>query len=454
MDNAASDGGVFTGPAHPHPTSVLINPAALGIGGFHQFLYIGGSWQVDRYAIQRQRVLDTNSGPQAGPTLQPLTMSPGGLLVAQFKTGRSAVLTAAVSMPMYESFIADQDDLGYHVLAGQHWQWAITAATSVRFNDRLYVGASLSRMSTKLDLSFYRDTALEGGTTGIQDPTCDGAACGIENPQAAERWDVSVDSQGILGTQTLSIRAGFAYQIARDWWLAGSYHSPPGLQAPLTLAGSARIERAPRSQTGDPEQDVYQPNAEIIYRLPSTLTLGVRGPITDSLQVFANARWQNLSSHRTLDLRVFGRDLDETIPEWYPRHRGLRDAFSVESGLETSAQERWRFGARVRVERGATAPAATAPLQVAGFNLSGALGARWRLLQQLSVTVDTAVSWFPTVTVENSDYDPLDRLTCVDNGFDIDDCAGAAEGRAISSAAGSYGRLGFTGRLSIRYTWD
>jgi hypothetical protein len=56
------------------------------------------------------------------------------------------------------------------------------------------------------------------------------------------------------------------------------------------------------------------------------------------------------------------------------------------------------------------------------------------------------------VEVEDSLLDPRDRLACVDSGYDVDACVPAGEGRALPSAAGSYGRMRHAIRLSMR--WD
>ena len=458
FEDTTNGGAVFTGPVHAHPTSVLINPAALGIGGVQQYVYLGVSAHLDRYNIQRNPILDPNADPEAGPRLTPTTWAPGGLLAVQIKAGNSAILAAAFSLPVYESFISGEENLGYHVLGGHHRRWSGTLATAVRLTNYLYVGASLSGSSTDLALSFYRDTALEAGRSasdgGVESTDCGGAVCGIENPEAAELWDVNVASEGFIGTQTLSIRVGAAFQVRKGWWLGASYHSPPGLQAPVSLRGDVTIDRAPRDRTGDPTVDQVSGNAEIVYKLPQTVTLGVRGPVTESLQVLAHTRWETLSRQRVLDLQVFGRDLPDTIPEWYPRYRGLSDSLSFTAGVETFGLRRWLLGGRIRLEWGGTDDAAVSPLQVAGFNVNGAFGAELRISQNVVLAASGGVSWYPTTTVKNSDYNPLERLDCVGSDFEVSTCTSTVEGRAIASADGTYGRFTAALRTSLRVYWD
>lgn len=450
VDDPTLGSAVFTGPAHAHPTSILVNPAALGIGGFQKYVYLGGSARIDTYEIDRLRIVDENGTTEAAPTIDDFTVAPGGLAVLHLKTGRSATLGIALSLPMYERFLPEQEDVGFHILGGDHWQWALTLATSVKLNRRLYFGASLSRVSTRLAMSFFRDTALENGTSGVLGQ-CGDTVCGIENPLARQRWDVDVDSEGILGAQTVSIRAGFVYRLFRDWWFGLSYHSPPGLQAPLTLKGTVQITQAAIDDVTTP---VSTGRAEIIYRLPPTIVVGMRGALYKRLHLILNARWQNLSRQKTLDLRVFGRDLPAGTPEWYPRHRGLRDSFLLEGGVEGPLLGWLDGGVRMRIERGATTSESISPMQIDGFNLGVVLGAQARIFRRFILGFSYMGSYYPTTNATDSDYNPLDRLMCIENDFDIDACTSAAEGRAIASAAGTYSHLVHALRLSLRYSWD
>src|SRR5690606_29201512 len=253
-------------------------------------------------------------------------------------------------IPRSQKFVPGEPSLGYHTLGGHHRQVAwLSFATSFRVNQRLYFGTGLSITTTAFELSYLRDTALDAGAGGIASD-CGGAPCGIENPQAAERYDLSVGSPGVLGTQNLAIVAGAIYQVAQGWWVGVSYHSPPGLQAPLTLTGTARVTPAPRDAASRP--DPYDAQAEVIYTPAQSVSVGVRGPLMPGLEVVAGARWQGLSRQHQLDIRVFGRAVPPGTPEWQPRYLGLRDAIALEAGVEAAPSRRLRLATRLGFESG------------------------------------------------------------------------------------------------------
>jgi long-subunit fatty acid transport protein len=449
LEDTTVGGAVFTGPAHPHATAIYINPAALGLGSQGWYLYLGGSMRLDQYDIQRQRITDPSSGLEPAPPVSDTTFTPAGAL-GFYTVGSTATAGLATSLPLSHDFIGDQTDLGYHTLGGHYRQVAwLSLAASFRANQRLSAGMSVSLTQTWMNLSFLRDTALELGTPGITSD-CGGGPCGVENPAAAERYDVTVKSRG-LSTQNLALNAGVVYQVAQDWWVGVAYQTPPGLQAPLTLTGTVAVTPSPRDQAAGAEG--FTAEAEVIYRLPQAIALGVRGPILPRYELVAGARWENLSPLRQLDIRIFGRDATPGTPEWYPRYLGLRDVITLEAGLETRADQPLRLGTRLRFESGATSSTTISPMFVQGMNLTLVLGNELRLLDGLVVSASYGFTWFPRVQSQDSQFSPLDHLACVDSQYDIDACAASAEGRAIPSAAGSYGHLRHAARVSIRYSF-
>ncbi len=451
LEDSTLGGAVFTGPVHPHATSIYLNPAALGLTTQGWHVYLGGSLRLDQFRIQRQRITDPREGPEPGPQVAALTAVPGGTIATYWKVGRRATIAVAMGLPMNEEFIADESDLGYHTLGGHHRQLALSLASAFQVNRRLYFGTGLSLTTTEMKLRFLRDTALEQGLAGT-DAICGAQPCGIENPEAAEIFDVSVGSSSITGlwrNQKLALYAGVVYQVAQDWWLGLGYQSPAGLQGPLTLTGTADVTLAPRDTSGT---DEYTAEAEMAYKLPQTFSLGVRGPIFSGYELIGGLRWQNWSRQQQLDIRMFGEEVMDNTPEWYPRYRGMRDVLLAEAGIEGIEGGPFRIGGRVRVERGATADQAISPLQVAGFNLSLVAGAEVRIVDGLTVTASYGFTWYPRVRVSDSLFDPLEQVDCVESNYDIDACAATAEGRALPSAEGSYLRLGHAARLSIRYT--
>lgn len=455
LEDSTTGGATFTGPAHAHATAIYVNPAALGLIGQGWHFYAGGSLRLDSYHIQRMRITDPSAGPEPGPAMSTRVPAPGGT-VAGYNVGQTASLAVAFGLPWYQESLATgaqgQDtDIGYHTLGGVHRQYWVSFATSFRVNQRLIVGTGLALTSTLFELSFLRDTAIEQGTPGVTGD-CNGAPCGIENPYAAERYDVSVSSSGFLGTQNLAINAGFVYQVAQDWWVGMSYQSSSGLQAPLQLQGSVDVTPSPRDMALG--RQPFDAKAEVTYRLPQTLWLGVRGPVARDLEIVAAARWQSLSKYRQYDIRIFDSDVSPTTPEWYPRFTGLRDVYTFEAGAEGMLLPQLKLGGRLRYETGATATQDISPTYVEGTQLGWDMGGELRLFDnRLAIEAGYAITWFPTARVTQSNFDPLSGLACVDSGYDIDACSATAQGRAIPTALGTYERTKHAIRLSVRYSF-
>src|SRR5690606_28409801 len=79
LDDATTT-GVFTGPTHPHPTSVFSAPAAMGLAGRGMQLALVGGLHLDQLTVDR-RLIDPETGALApGPRVSPLTWTPGGLV--------------------------------------------------------------------------------------------------------------------------------------------------------------------------------------------------------------------------------------------------------------------------------------------------------------------------------------------------------------------------------------
>ena len=190
------------------------------------------------------------------------------------------------------------------------------------------------------------------------------------------------------------------------------------------------------------------------YNLPHTAHLGLRGPVLPDYDLVVNTRFQTFDSQEDLDIRMFGGDLAAGgVPEWYPRFRGFDWVIRLQAGLERLPSESLRYGARLAWERGAVRASRMSPIQVAGQNLSIALGGELRLGQSMVLGIGYQLAWFPTVDSSQNEFDPLARLECVDSQYDLDACAAARDGRATPTAAGTYRRLQNTVAVSLQYDW-
>lgn len=437
-------GVVFTGPTAAHPTAVYFNPAAMALdSGTH--LYVASTLRLDQLGIDRAAI-DPDTGVPGGsrtfPGTSVLVVSPGGFVsfVSDFNN-RKFTFGVAASAPIAQRLPAGRDELGYHVLDGHDYELFATLAMSYRVNERLMVGFGVHAVAySSFQLSFLRDTALEGGTAGL-------AGVGAENPEAAERYDVAVSS--ILSN--LSFNAGIVVQPKPGWLIGLAFTAPPGgsREFEVVSEGTARVTAAPRDGGA-----VHTGSARVAYKLPFIVALEGRGPIAPGYDAVVGVRWEALGRQETWDLRLFGGDLgDGGFPEWYPRYRGLNDVWVLEAGVEAREHERVRPGVRVRVATPAVSGSLTAPAQFQGLELGALSGVELRLNQGLAVALGYALTWSPPRDVTDSAFDPAVRIACADAGYPLDDCAAVREGRAIPTAAGAYHRLQHGMSLALRYDW-
>jgi hypothetical protein len=207
---------VFTGAASSNPTSIDINPAALGLGVVSEF-YIAALGVLDRYSINRD-ALDIDTGAlSAGPDATTnYTASPGGALAMVWHTGADSRITLGFQVLKTspgERFL-ENDAFRYHTMGGYHRTVSpLTVAASVRLTKRLFVGVSIAAQSSFLKLRYARDTALEAGRDpdrGIASD-CNGEPCGVENPLADELYEIEADS-GLFSTSIIaaSLQCGVA----------------------------------------------------------------------------------------------------------------------------------------------------------------------------------------------------------------------------------------------------
>src|SRR6185295_11478932 len=106
---------VFTGAATPHPTSIGLDPAALGLGPANQF-YAAITGVLDQLHIQLDRIaLDGSRSP--GPKVSDVEPSPGAMIAFIYHlAGDQITLGFEARTNPRESFPSDQQALRYHTL--------------------------------------------------------------------------------------------------------------------------------------------------------------------------------------------------------------------------------------------------------------------------------------------------------------------------------------------------
>lgn len=455
MEDPSLGGAVFTGPTQGHASAFFVNPAALGFTGTGWHVHLGGSARLSSVYVDRD-IINADGTQESGGSVRRHTVSPGTIFAAYLSPLPNDTVRVGLSFltPTSERFPEGRTALGYHSEGGELVQGMVTLAGSLRVSSRVILGLGFSLGYSSLNLKFSRDSALDGGSdtvTGIGSD-CGGQVCGYENPQAREFYDLNVRSQGPLGgllaLKNISASIGAAIKLPGEAWLGLGYVALPGAFGQLTLSGSAAVTHAPRD--GGMTENA---TAEISFRMAQMLFIGYRRPLFGSFDLVTDLRLQDLSRHNQLDIRLIGSDLTTDVPEWMPRYRGMKDVWRASVGLESSDLETFRVGARLRLETGAVDDSAVTPLQVAGGSVTLATGAEVRIADHFVFNAGYELTWFPGVDVEDSAFDPREQVACVDSGYDFDSCRAARDGRALSTAAGSYQHLQHGLVLSVRYDW-
>ena len=456
---------VFTGAATPNPTSIEINPAALGLGITDE-VYLSASGLFDRISITR-RTLDIDTGALAdGERVSANLLSPGGMLAYVWHSGASGRITLGVALHTSpaERFIENEQALRYHTLGGSHRTYAGSVASSIRLSGRVFLGVSLSLRPSFLKLRYARDTALDAGrdpARGIASD-CGGTPCGVENPAAAELYTVDVRSDW-LALDNVVATVGVVVRLARDVYLGIGYHTPPGLSIQNELTGTMEVERAPRDGGG-----TVTGGATVYLSLPASLDMELRAKLTPAMDLHVGARLEDLSRMQAYDVRGYGSFFRGAgIPEWQVRPRGFGDAFGVFSlAAWAGVDQNWRdfplvVGARAGFETSTVPDERTSPLSIAPMSATLDTGLQYRLTRDLQIKpqvvlqANYGLQYFPTVNVTDSAFDPRDRLACDDSGFDYSTpaCAAVRNGYAIPTAAGEYSRIEQAARIALRLTW-
>jgi hypothetical protein len=441
---------VFTGPTSPHGTSPLINPAALQLAAEGVHVYGGGSITFDQYGIDRRFVDPETAAQSPGPSVSATTFAHGESLAFYYVT-RNFSVAALLDLPPEEKFIADEEALAYHTLGGRHGQHIYAGSVSYRVTSRIVLGVGLRLVTTQLELAFDRDTALDGGRgdTGIG-ADCGGSPCGVENPAAAERYTLDLDTGSTFSRANSGLNAGMLIGLADDWWLAIAYDSPYGLA--LGLEGDVTV-RSPTRLGGA----THHGEATVHLYLPQTVTAGLRGRVLPRWDLVIGGRYSNLSRFDQYDLRTFGGDLAAAgVPEWLPRPRGFHDVYAGNAGLEqVDIGGRFVVGGRIGVESASVTARRTSPMQPYGLALTADVGGQVRILPQLVLQLGYGLAWSPEVDSGDSAYDPIDRLDCVESGYDYSTgvCAAVRAGYAGPTGAGTYRHLGHAARLGVRFDY-
>lgn len=438
---------VFTGATVPHATSIELNPAALGLGTRFE-VYVAATSLLNQIQIER-RTLDLATGDLSpGPRVRDTQLAPGAMIAVVGHPSERLTLGGSVYLPAAERLPEGHEALRYHTLGGGESNLLVTVGVGFRVTSTLYFGASLSHENRLLDLRYARDTALEAGPDGIASD-CGGAPCGVENPLATELYDVDVRSPW-LSASNLKVTVGTVFRVYRDVWVGLAYHTPPGGDIQTTLDGTMEVTRAPRDGGG-----LVRGRSTVYVSYPASIDGEIRARLPGELHLHVGGRWQDLSRMQAYDVRGFGSTFRANgIPEWVLRPRGYDDSIALWAGVEQIDRgEPLRVGARLGFVSSAVDTERASAVAIAPASFTADVGVQARVAPSWVFQLSYGLSYFPTVDVTDSLYDPRHQLACFESGFDYTTiaCEAVRNGYALPTAAGSYDRLEHAFRLGFRY---
>jgi long-subunit fatty acid transport protein len=433
------DGGmVFTGSTEGHVSSIVRNPAAIGLmHGFH--FYSETHAAVDRVGIDRASFSPSTGA--VGPGIDPAATSdtlvrPGGFIGFVFDPVEDKFsFGLAVHIPFSDQQ-ADGDALRYYARGGYLRAYTASVALSYHYSS-WYFGGNASLQTTFGAQRFALDEHLE---------TCASPPCDVEDADGATRVDMAVSTGYAHPTFTFNV--GLLWLPTNGVWIGAAYHSSPGLFGALALTGAGKVEPAPETGIGTSLGD-----AQVNLRLPQWLELGLRMDLVPQRwQLVANVRWIDLSVVSQLDLRLAGPALRAAgVKEWILREQGLRDAFVGELGVENPSGM-VRFGARLMADSGGIAAGAINPAHVDGPTFGVEAGLELGLASGFAVTIAAYGGLMLPRKVSPGAYLPQEQIDCVQSHFNLDACSASRAGYAIPTAAGSYTRATFG--LLVGLAWD
>jgi long-subunit fatty acid transport protein len=431
----------IAGPADPHVAAAFYNPAALGpLRGLH--LYLDGGPRVHLGAIDR------DTGGAATIAWSDLDAFVGGSwdLGTESVTLAIATSTPFVDLTQYRA----GSPVEYHARYLRMATLEETAAVAFRLHRRIFVGASANFAQSWIDHRFRRDAALAGGSAGVDQPggLCGAAACGLENPLAAQDLRVRAWGWGIGFTVGLLVRP-----VDRVW-LAVSYISRifnvgRGVDLPLREDQSVTVLPAP----GQPAPGCTDPNgvpqagcsgnALVNVAVPDIVHLATRIELTRRAELEATARYVHYGVRSGLDYGLQGGQLDRlqpasgALPPTFRVDYGLQDAWGLEASARFLVGDRLRLAPSLMVESSAVRRASVNAAAIDAPKIDATLIAELRPTTHLLLGAHIGGTAY-VLSHAGDGFSPRAQAACVDAAYSLDACAADNQGSALPAAAGRY----------------
>ncbi len=444
-----------------HPGVIMSNPATIGWLNRGWNLYIEGRGKLSTLKFSRKSI-DENGNEFAEGSDRTATLAPSGTILAHWLDD-NFFLAVGADIPVSEKWPSGSLTK-YHTDGGYLQRIApVSFAAGFRIGGRLSFAGRVSYKITRVSSSFAIDTALAGGSSGIA-ALCGGMPCGVENPLAAERHSIVARTERSLDLDNLTFSGGailrtFKGVAHRSWFVGFSYQGEDFSK--ISTRGNATIQRAESLGGGTDTGEV-----EVTFGMPQEVNIGVRGPISQSLDITAQYRVRTLSQHGSLEYRYLDRDLPDRII----RHRGFDTVSGLTLGVQLTESTRYRyyqhgetlyfqqekpfrFGVNLNWEQAAINKRSTSTQQVWPWSLGLASTAILNIGPKVKIEGSYSLTYFPSVTVTNSGYSPQETIECVDSEYDYEKCAVLRDGLNGPSAAGQYQHFGHDFRLGLRLSF-
>jgi long-subunit fatty acid transport protein len=462
LDEPFVGGMGFSGPTDGDPGAIYWNPAALGVARGFQVMF-SGSGRRTTTTVERQGINPSNpyaGAPNGQPgarvsttdLMQPIQwpVGPGTYLGLSSDIGGDRF---ALGFATYVPFLQQihyplapgtgDEPTRYHALTVDLRNLALVPALAIRFGSDFRIGFAPGFMFSTGHLLFAEDTALTRGDCRMNMP------CSVENPAAAARYDIS-SGQGITDAKFSVTLAVGLYWRRRNFTFGLAYQSQPlasNVDGVEVAGRDTTVTVPPRDAGGGAPltcgagQSTHCVFGDVSYRLPDVFIGGMTWHIASGLELTAMARWLRLHVHDQIDIRLTGPTLDAAgLPEHIVLYRGFQDVLDARVRVSYWWHERVRIGGMLRLETSAVDTRAVSPAAVDGFKLEPVVLAEVRLGNRIWLGGGYGLTIMPSVTVNDSIFDPTQATKCVDAGGDIHNtaCLARLAGQARPTAAGHY----------------
>jgi len=398
-------GGVFEGPSVASPMGIYWNPAAIGLlKGTHVYgaldlFFLRGTYDRDGFDPNTGGGYDTATWSGFGPL-------PKAAVTSDFGTDRW-VGGIGLYVPFGGSIDYGDDDLfgaqRYHIIDAELAAIHVTPTVAVKVFPHFYVGAGISWVHTQFQSSVDVDLAAALSNVGISP---DAAGAGLEDPLV----EAAVQT-GMLRDNSVGWELGVLWEALPELDLGLSYRS----EVEVSLSGGADVafplfppELGPLLSLG-PVAPGSQVSTDVSFqfRWPQSVQLGATYRFWPRWTGIAILQWTNWSRFGRFESEVLTPPLSESSLD-LSRARGLNDTVLLSLAVHHQWFDGFKIGGRFAYESPAVPTEFVNPQNYDSHTFELGLGAEYRLMKNLSLSLNYAHLFFAARNVTGSVFDPAD----------------------------------------------